>query len=467
LGDQVERLVVYGRPVLSRPITKLIQDPRLDTVIVHRGGGAWFDLGRVAGRVASRVIPPAAPADAAARDGQPVQSQGSAGRSGSARNEPGTFPADTTGAQPIQAAESAGLERSARNEPGTFPAESSGRERPDPWLDAWQQAGLAIWRQLEAEPFPNGPAVAAATAAAVRASGGPLVVGASSAIRDLDLSPAPGCPIHDPHHPRFGRPGDTGHASHSDRPASAHRANRGDQAARTADPDRPATADRVNPANQATRAVDPDPVACAADPRRPGRPGDLAHPEHGLSSDANPCSFGPVLAMRGLAGIDGTVSFAGGVALALSEPVTVLLGDLALAHDAGGLAIPDRERRPNLRVVVLEDAGGAIFETLEPAGPDLEPAFERFFATPLRLDLASLAAAYGASFTRARTADELATALREPIRDISLVAVPLERSGRRGLEAQIVELSRNALESPSNFTALREDSSRKARFDRR
>ena len=72
-----------------------------------------------------------------------------------------------------------------------------------------------------------------------------------------------------------------------------------------------------------------------------------------------------VFANRGLAGIDGMVSTAVGVAWGSGAPVTALLGDLTLLHDVSGLVVGPLEPRPDLRFVVVNDDGGSIFATLE------------------------------------------------------------------------------------------------------
>src|SRR5437763_15875151 len=73
------------------------------------------------------------------------------------------------------------------------------------------------------------------------------------------------------------------------------------------------------------------------------------------------------LSNRGANGIDGTVSAAFGVAAASEGPVALLTGDVALAHDIGGL-LANRRLGLGLTIVLLNNDGGGIFHFLPVAG---------------------------------------------------------------------------------------------------
>ncbi|MEA2297162.1 MAG: 2-succinyl-5-enolpyruvyl-6-hydroxy-3-cyclohexene-carboxylate synthase [Solirubrobacteraceae bacterium] len=104
-----------------------------------------------------------------------------------------------------------------------------------------------------------------------------------------------------------------------------------------------------------------------------------------------------VLSNRGANGIDGTISSAFGVAAAAAGPVVVLIGDVALAHDIGGLLAATRLDL-SLTVVLLDNGGGGIFDFLRVAGE--RDVFERHVATPTGLDFARAAALYGLAHAR-------------------------------------------------------------------
>jgi 2-succinyl-5-enolpyruvyl-6-hydroxy-3-cyclohexene-1-carboxylate synthase len=115
-----------------------------------------------------------------------------------------------------------------------------------------------------------------------------------------------------------------------------------------------------------------------------------------------------VLSNRGANGIDGTVSTAFGVSAAGAGPTAVLIGDVALAHDVGGLMAARRLGLP-LVVVLLNNDGGGIFHFLpvEREGAD----FERHVATPHGLDFAHAAALYGCAFERVADPEAFRAAL--------------------------------------------------------
>ena len=155
-----------------------------------------------------------------------------------------------------------------------------------------------------------------------------------------------------------------------------------------------------------------------------------------------------VVANRGLAGIDGLVSTAGGVALARAgEPVYAVLGDLTFLHDANGLLVGPDEPRPDLTVVVVNDDGGGIFTTLEPGAPERTDGFERVFGTPTGTDLAALCAAHGVGHTRAASADELAAEVARRPEGLRVVEVRVDRATHRRAHADLRALAAATLTS--------------------
>jgi 2-succinyl-5-enolpyruvyl-6-hydroxy-3-cyclohexene-1-carboxylate synthase len=140
----------------------------------------------------------------------------------------------------------------------------------------------------------------------------------------------------------------------------------------------------------------------------------------------------PVHANRGLAGIDGTIATAAGIALASQSGAApgvtrVLLGDLALLHDVGALLLPPAEREPRIQVIVGNDGGGTIFDDLEVAGVAGREAMERVLYTPHTVRLEHLALAFGWEFHRVTTRSALDQALTSPVGGRQLIEVPLAR----------------------------------------
>ncbi|WIM68046.1 2-succinyl-5-enolpyruvyl-6-hydroxy-3-cyclohexene-1-carboxylic-acid synthase [Corynebacterium breve] len=149
---------------------------------------------------------------------------------------------------------------------------------------------------------------------------------------------------------------------------------------------------------------------------------------------------------RGVAGIDGTVSQAVGVALSTQSlhpdevraPRTVaLMGDLTFLHDINGLLIgPDEPRPGNLVIVVANDNGGGIFEGLEIGAPELRDQFERGFGTPHDADIQQLSEGYGATYRRADNLRELLELLMEQVEvpePVLVIEAVTQRDTRRAL----------------------------------
>jgi 2-succinyl-5-enolpyruvyl-6-hydroxy-3-cyclohexene-1-carboxylate synthase len=120
-----------------------------------------------------------------------------------------------------------------------------------------------------------------------------------------------------------------------------------------------------------------------------------------------------VLAHRGANGIDGTVSAAFGAAAAGDGPVALLIGDVALAHDLGGLLAAKRLGVP-LTIVLVDNAGGGIFEFLPVAGAT--DAFEEHVATPTGLDAERIAQLFELDYAAPADPGAFAAAVTDALR---------------------------------------------------
>lgn len=140
-----------------------------------------------------------------------------------------------------------------------------------------------------------------------------------------------------------------------------------------------------------------------------------------------------VHANRGVAGIDGTIATALGIAAAsqAAPDVTqaagvtrVIIGDLALLHDVGSLLLGDDEEL-RVQIIVGNDAGGTIFDQLEVAETANQADFERVMRTPQRVQFEQLAAAYGWQYELARNRGELEKLFTVPVTGPMIIEVPL------------------------------------------
>lgn len=155
---------------------------------------------------------------------------------------------------------------------------------------------------------------------------------------------------------------------------------------------------------------------------------------------------GHVVANRGLAGIDGLVSTAVGVALTSPFPTYALLGDLTFLHDSGGLLIGPGEPRPDLSIIVANDDGGGIFTTLEPGEPARADTFERIFGTPTGTDLGALCLAHGVGHTRADSVDALSALVAQAPKGLRVIEISVDRGAHRRAHEELRALAAHVLQ---------------------
>jgi 2-succinyl-5-enolpyruvyl-6-hydroxy-3-cyclohexene-1-carboxylate synthase len=151
-----------------------------------------------------------------------------------------------------------------------------------------------------------------------------------------------------------------------------------------------------------------------------------------------------VLANRGVAGIDGTISTAVGAASVHDGPAFALMGDLTFLHDLTGLLLGEGERRPDLTVVVPDNDGGGIFAQLEPGQDRYGSDYRRVFGTPHGRDLVAVAESLGWAAPRVTSAGELPAALA--LGGPRVVVVSTDQRAEAALAVQLRDAAAGALD---------------------
>ncbi|MBL8621595.1 MAG: 2-succinyl-5-enolpyruvyl-6-hydroxy-3-cyclohexene-1-carboxylic-acid synthase [Myxococcales bacterium] len=154
-----------------------------------------------------------------------------------------------------------------------------------------------------------------------------------------------------------------------------------------------------------------------------------------------------VLTQRGAAGIDGLIAGAAGAAWASGRPTTLVLGDVAFAHDVGSLAtlagLP-------VTVVVVDNRGGHIFDDLPLAAAGVDAAvYRELWLTPPALDPVAVAAGFGVAATSVRNPDELAAAWSRGGAGPRLIHAVVAADGARATRARaLAQLAAPATPTP-------------------
>ncbi len=118
-------------------------------------------------------------------------------------------------------------------------------------------------------------------------------------------------------------------------------------------------------------------------------------------------------ANRGASGIDGIVATAMGFAEGLGKVTTVLVGDMALIHDASSLAMLASCSMPTI-IVVVNNHGGGIFRFLPIA--EEKDVFRDYFLGPHDFNFQGLAQTFGCEHTLVQSKEDFDRAYQQALK---------------------------------------------------
>ena len=151
---------------------------------------------------------------------------------------------------------------------------------------------------------------------------------------------------------------------------------------------------------------------------------EIATPRSGLNTFAN----------RGLAGIDGNISCAFGIAEKYERSYAIL-GDITFLHDLSALVNPSTA---NLTIFIIDNNGGGIFNTLPQAEVD---GFEKLFGTPHNLDLEKVIDGFGMKVTKVKGVADLELGIAHEPSGLNFVVIEVPNRATNALELKRVTQS--------------------------
>ena len=158
-----------------------------------------------------------------------------------------------------------------------------------------------------------------------------------------------------------------------------------------------------------------------------------SRPIRDLEAFATPRADVTTYANRGLAGIDGNISTAMGIATHHDETFAII-GDLAFLHDISALSNPIKDV---LTIIVVDNNGGGIFSTLPQQGV---AGFEKIFGTPHDRDIAKIVSGFGISNEVVTSAKELHIALQRIHPNIHVIVAKMpDREANAGFLKSAIE----------------------------
>ena len=163
-----------------------------------------------------------------------------------------------------------------------------------------------------------------------------------------------------------------------------------------------------------------------------------SRPVRDIEAFAAPRDGVHTFANRGLAGIDGNISCAFGIAEKFERSYAIL-GDLTFLHDISALVNPISA---NLTIFVIDNNGGGIFSTLPQAGVE---GFEKIFGTPHNLDIEKVIRGFGATVTKVKSESDLLHSLNHQEQGLNFVVV--EVPDRATNAAQLKEVTQSLLKA--------------------